>query len=291
MYCARRLRWICRSHNLVVKDYPWAPYGHTLPYSLLAGESGDDEPNETTWNNAWQFWMKVVLEYTGRELTHPFDKLRAIAGLASEIETVASPFCGRYMAGLWENNLTTGLMWYINGLKFPQPRPSRYIAPTWSWASTDGSVSYREDVVAQDFQVLSYQFHTNAIEPLGACQPGAELVISARAKWAYWSPSRTHLCKYNLSQRAESSLSDELGFPWPDTAVFGTLGWLEVLFVEIGVNRIPMSDPSLGSHTEISGLILVRDSINPDVFVRCGFVETLEVEWLDDAEVQQIRIR
>jgi hypothetical protein len=83
-------------------------------------------------------WNDVVEQYCHTELTHSSDKLPALASIASKEATLNG---SRYLAGLWEQDLMSGLLWLR-----PRPGclPSSYIAPTFSWASAIGRVSYFE---------------------------------------------------------------------------------------------------------------------------------------------------
>jgi hypothetical protein len=98
-------------------------------------------------------WTNVVEEFSGRLLTNPNDRLPAFSGIAYEFSRY---FNGRYLAGLWENNILKNLMWYQENTVTSVPSPvtaepgerhSRaefrpYIAPSWSWASAHGKVKY-----------------------------------------------------------------------------------------------------------------------------------------------------
>ena len=79
-------------------------------------------------------WSDLVDEYSGLALTNKTDKLSGIEGLAR----VASLVFGEYFSGLWEQNLSGGLLWV------PEKRPMKLIdrncAPSWSWASTSDIV-------------------------------------------------------------------------------------------------------------------------------------------------------
>jgi len=90
-------------------------------------------------------WDKVVREYSQRALTFGTDRLPGISGIAKEI---ALPSMGRYLAGLWEFQLSEALLWNTVGGVIDRPwvlpRPLRYAAPTWSWASTLTAVALRE---------------------------------------------------------------------------------------------------------------------------------------------------
>jgi hypothetical protein len=69
------------------------------------------------------------------ELTYPRDRLPAIAGLARVASLV---FPGRYLSGIWEQTLSSGLLWV------PRRRPMTLVeekcAPSWSWASTTDAI-------------------------------------------------------------------------------------------------------------------------------------------------------
>jgi hypothetical protein len=88
--------------------------------------------------NAYQIWDMIVKAYTNANLTHGSDKLIAISALARHCQTQLG-LEGDYLAGLWRRHLGHQLLWkthpYLKGT-----RPSEYRAPTWSWASMDGSI-------------------------------------------------------------------------------------------------------------------------------------------------------
>lgn len=88
---------------------------------------------------ALAIWEVFVAEYTAANLTDETDKLVAVAGLAKSIEKAMN--C-RYLAGLWENELLTQLLWSVYG-SYGAVRPKAYVAPTWSWASVCGKVLVR----------------------------------------------------------------------------------------------------------------------------------------------------
>ena len=98
-----------------------------------------------------------MLDYTSRYLTLEKDKLAAIAGVASVIQSKTGM---QYVAGMWNSRFSIeyDLCWRVSGRadKKPPFRPSIYRAPTWSWASVEGAVSYehrREYDIAGDNQL------------------------------------------------------------------------------------------------------------------------------------------
>ena len=84
---------------------------------------------------AW--WRKtVVTKYATLALTHWTDRLPALSGLAS---TVKKKTMSTYLAGLWSNDLCSGLLWRASTTK---SNHTDYLAPSWSWASHIGRVDY-----------------------------------------------------------------------------------------------------------------------------------------------------
>jgi hypothetical protein len=86
-------------------------------------------------------WRKIAEDYSKRQLTHPGDKLPALAGIA---RTFHRKLKTRYVAGLWEDGLLDDLLWTYLG-KSPERlgnynRP--FVAPSWSWLSVNGRVEY-----------------------------------------------------------------------------------------------------------------------------------------------------
>ncbi|KAK3171912.1 hypothetical protein OEA41_003996 [Lepraria neglecta] len=86
----------------------------------------------------YRIWMNTVNDYTGRNLTRSEDKLVAISGLAKQVHTsFAIP--DEYVVGLWKRNLLLHMQWRLRyGHQTIRPKP--YRAPSWSWASVDGTI-------------------------------------------------------------------------------------------------------------------------------------------------------
>ena len=77
----------------------------------------------------------LLHNYTSRNLTYPSDRLIAFEGLARAIATRSGQ---EFNAGLWTNKIAKSLFWWL--ADGPEARPASLRAPTWSWASWDGSV-------------------------------------------------------------------------------------------------------------------------------------------------------
>ncbi|CZR55669.1 uncharacterized protein PAC_05557 [Phialocephala subalpina] len=85
-------------------------------------------------------WHIIVVEYTRCYLTKPTDKLPALSGLASIFRANTGY---SYMAGLWQEDLRDGLLWYIDRTQSQSRHAKSEISgPSWSWASSCLPVLY-----------------------------------------------------------------------------------------------------------------------------------------------------
>lgn len=96
-------------------------------------------PNPDNKFLAADIWTCLVKEYTACNLTVPGDKLIAISGIAKHIAALVED---DYVAGMWRRTLEGELLWQVtqSGLPGKTSRPAQYRAPSWSWASIDGSI-------------------------------------------------------------------------------------------------------------------------------------------------------
>ncbi|ROT43781.1 HET-domain-containing protein [Sodiomyces alkalinus F11] len=101
-----------------------------------ANRNGNVSSAESSWR------VDIIPAYTQLDLTVQTDRLPAIAGLAQAAETLRRN--DRYVAGLWRNSLRDDLLWAVsvNALGKTSRRIVGGGAPTWSWASVTGSITY-----------------------------------------------------------------------------------------------------------------------------------------------------
>jgi hypothetical protein len=59
-------------------------------------------------NKQYKLWATIVNSFSSRELTYRTDVLPALSSIASQIYLSQM---GKYLAGLWENDLVCGLLW------------------------------------------------------------------------------------------------------------------------------------------------------------------------------------
>jgi len=85
-----------------------------------------------------ELWPQIVQLYSATNLTFGKDKLPALSGIARHGYNETGD---QYLAGLWRAQLEEQLCWSRDGSKSTTKRPP-WRAPTWSWASVDGRVSW-----------------------------------------------------------------------------------------------------------------------------------------------------
>ncbi|KAI8400261.1 hypothetical protein FOFC_19090, partial [Fusarium oxysporum] len=88
---------------------------------------------------AFNFWHKVIENYSKRNLTQAGDKLPAISAIAAIVQKKIG---SDYVAGLWTDNIDLDLLWRRPSASRIQAANSSYIAPSFSWASITGEVDY-----------------------------------------------------------------------------------------------------------------------------------------------------
>jgi hypothetical protein len=81
-------------------------------------------------------WLQLVRAYGDGKLTFPSDKLPALSGIAKLYSEMLND---EYVAGLWKKSILEGLSW--QALRCKLPPDGKYRAPSWSWASVDGTAS------------------------------------------------------------------------------------------------------------------------------------------------------
>lgn len=86
-------------------------------------------------DNHFDHWYSMVENYSRRELTRESDELPALAGIAT---AMAKTHNCKYLAGLWHEDLQTGLCWYVSARRRfherdGQSKAAKGPALLWSW--------------------------------------------------------------------------------------------------------------------------------------------------------------
>ena len=134
--------------------------------------------------NPSAYWERIIRDYTARSVTHENDKLPALSGIAKMIQSRTGD---QYLSGLWRNDILQQLCWRTNytNLKFIDfQKPKDYRAPSWSWASIDGNISFSSDIRLFDAAFVDCTVQPLfANDPLGQVKSGT-LVLEGRLKQA-----------------------------------------------------------------------------------------------------------
>jgi hypothetical protein len=130
------------------------------PFVSLTEDTGHD------------IWRKIVEEYSRRRLTKPEDKIKAISGLSSHFQTARGH---RHLMSQPEPlklETVKSLLWVADYSVFENSlRRSEHGAPSWSWASIEGSVSYEYLPLAKlDSQKIACRVSDESVHALSHSQ-------------------------------------------------------------------------------------------------------------------------
>ncbi|KAG4427755.1 hypothetical protein IFR05_016762 [Cadophora sp. M221] len=160
--------------------------------------------------DGFKFWSQTVENYSVTKLTKGTDRIVALSGVASSLGS----FFGEYLAGHWRTHLPIELLWRSESRTrlVYQDR-----APSWSWFSTEGQISYKLCKSIFENGKLMCRVQDTTIEEVSG--PNGELFLKGEIRlrgacWpAVWSGSW---------QSAEGVLLDK---------VCGKRRWLRLLGV------------------------------------------------------------
>jgi hypothetical protein len=169
-YTSSQLKWMCREREWHQEEKE----KHLIDmYQLsLSLHSGFREGEHCSVRKC-EIWMTMVRAYSGRALKFSADKLPAISALAERWSRQTGG--DSYLAGLWHSHLPLGLLW-LNEHPFQQ-QDHAYRAPSWSWASRNGSIAWHKHmltIVDSDFKVSSSKIKLAHVEaPYGTVSSGS----------------------------------------------------------------------------------------------------------------------
>jgi hypothetical protein len=131
-------------------------------------------------------WGDIVANYTERDMTYHSDKLIAIQGIADAVAPIVSR---TYFAGIWVESVKSifmGLLW-CSRRRASEQAQRLDVAPSWSWASTNGEVIWSGHWLCQ----LEMRINILELRPSGtAVKANAELLIEANLRPALAEDSR-----------------------------------------------------------------------------------------------------
>lgn len=133
-------------------------------------------------------WLGLLVSYGSTVTTFPGDRLIAMSALARDFALAFGLSDEAYKAGLWLPHCPLALCWSAFGTR---QRPRSYRAPTWSWASVDGNISYTWHILQtafkSDITVVDSAVTTNvAADPFSEVLGGRIRVRGRLFKGFYW---------------------------------------------------------------------------------------------------------
>jgi hypothetical protein len=169
-YTSSQLKWMCREREWHQEEKEKQLVDmYQLSLSLHSGF----REGELCSVKKCEIWMTMVWAYSGRALKFAADKLLALSALAERWSRQTGG--DSYLAGLWDSHLPLGLLW-LNEQPFQQ-QDHAYRAPSWSWASRNGSIAWHKHMltlVDPDFKVCFSKVELAHVEaPYGTVSSGS----------------------------------------------------------------------------------------------------------------------
>lgn len=117
-------------------------------------------------------WTQLVMAYSKCALSYSSDKLVAFSAIARSYATHLSD---EYVAGMWRSRLHNDLLWLVSKItESDHTRYGTYTAPTWSWASINGTVwiPFESDRIEYRYNVDDYKLEYATEDKMGAIRAG-----------------------------------------------------------------------------------------------------------------------
>lgn len=259
-------------------------------------------------------WYELMEDYSFRSLTKETDKLPALSGLARHFQDVFPS--GKYLAGIWSTHLPAALLWRSEYC--PARRYSAYIAPTWSWASVRGQISYEtqriedsggriEDRAQEkpsdcDFGDLKVEKmstlpkHNNIYGAIN----GADLVLNDALLAVIDSNPQFRELEHDISSGRKAILDKDgatVGILYPDAAdEIQYAGKLFCLSIRGEAHNSQISRPpglykrEVEASDLVMGLVLEEDLEIEDGYIRIGLARWVKRSLFEDSHPSLVRL-
>ena len=197
-FASNQMWWECREIS-ASETYP-----HGLPQVMNHGLRQKWDPLRVLLKqdveSCYIAWSWYVEEYSACALSHPEDKLVALAGIARVIAG-ALERCDAadiYLAGMWKRKLLAQLLWACSPIYEGAQPVGFFRAPTWSWASVDGAVSLRSVDDGETMHATLKDAYTDtSVNVYGAVSGGAITISGPLSRIVLTIPRRTGKPRYN----------------------------------------------------------------------------------------------
>ncbi|KAI0446188.1 heterokaryon incompatibility protein-domain-containing protein [Xylaria telfairii] len=237
-------------------------------------------------------WAHIISHYSRRSLSVESDKLLGIAALAEEYSLTKA--VTDYLAGIWKEQFLLHCLWKV--APFRVKRPSTYVAPSWSWASVIGFISYpwTEKFSLSDIEILCILLDAettlNSSYRFGMVS-GGFMSIRARTRGLVWWKldtdrigsipygRATALTEFQSTDvpSGDAQIRCEVDIPteWPANTYVPLVG-VEICIVRNNVRNM--------DGIKAFGLVLER--IDADSYRRVGWLTVYDADshdyWFDD---------
>ena len=136
-------------------------------------------------------WMNVVEHYTKHEITHPRDKLPAIGALAACQMALRND---TYLAGIWEHGIEDQLAWLADpeSCNADFERTREHDAPSWSWASSPGQVTFYPVLPISAAHRYSVRLTYADCTPMSASNPFGRISAGLLVLHGYYIDCEVH---------------------------------------------------------------------------------------------------
>lgn len=210
-----------------------------------------------------EVWRPLVQSYTSGALTRFSDKPVAISGIADE----AHSYGRTYAAGLWREEIERQLLWQVSHHRKDSPhsctRPAHtYVAPSWSWLSVDGEISF---FTSSTEQVL----HLKVIE--------LELELLSNSHFGPFKSGYIHARGTLVPATWQITSDEERPFPrWQLRSIRGRLCESMGIVRRVLMDSITETEqkvfcvPVWSDSTYVGGLLLASTGAMPDEYRRVG---------------------
>ena len=312
------LLWECQTSR-ASSELPWMQMKIEDPPDIMVLNEVSDVEMGTKLSDTREYWFKVVEDYSARGLTNPSDRLPALSGLVQKLSR------GRYYAGLFQMDMPSALLWRsrepIPPEKTSATRPEKYRAPTWSWASVEGPVTYESlwlssGTRAKDpdygrFEVLDVAVDAVSDHDTGAVCTGilrvrGRLAAATVAPVELGPPEGLSQTQYGWYDKdwivVLDTVGERIGALYPDVAAEVQQGQrihcLEVRREDYwSKNDMPhyLHGRLLKAYSEdtpmpFMGLALTQDDKDADIYRRLGLVRWMKESMFADVESSTISI-
>jgi hypothetical protein len=210
----------------------------------------------TTLSDLKEEWWQLIENYSRLDLSYETDKLPALSGLAKQmlenrkgaLSRLASEsgllHRGEYLVGMWRTSLREDLLWYSE----THPRPKKYCAPSWSWASVRYGIGFLKNtmnvVISDQFSIEEVYCTLVGDDPTGRVTGGVLRLegktCSGTLSYNFSNPRRVKYLVSDISKN-KSGNSGEFFFGADYPLEKEGFGYLEpgttVFCLEMGTNE------------------------------------------------------